>query len=121
LLLSSFAVCFCLDSVEPHLICISIPSWLFVIPHAITIRTPPDAAPSNTIEASAEEQQDPGNKGNPNSVANGSRATWNTVHSGFGDEKYGDVKNECDEGDSGTETWYAAAEASHGHLTDVSE
>jgi hypothetical protein len=73
LLLSCFAICFRLDSVKPHLLCISIPTHgLIVTPR--TFWTPLDAASSNAIEASAEEQQDPGDKCDPNSVSYGSRA-----------------------------------------------
>jgi len=119
LLLSCFAVCFCLDSIEPHLFCVSIPTHWFITP--ITFWTPPDAAPSNSIEASAEKQHDPGSKRDPNSVSYRSRAARNTVHSRFGDVKDGDIKNESSESNSSTESRYAAAEASHGHFTDVSK
>ena len=80
-----------------------------------------DAAPAESVEAAAEEEEDPGDEGEPDSAADGGGSAWDLVDAGSGDEEEGNVEYESDEGDDCGETGYAGAETGHGHLADVGE
>lgn len=84
-------------------------------------RVATDAAFADAVEAAAEEEEDPGGEGEPDTVSHGGGATIDGVDAGFGEEEEGDVKDECEECDHGCEAGDAGTAACHGKFTDVGE
>lgn len=122
--LTSLAICLCLYSVEAHLFIGVVSTFIdgradFSSP--CVARTASNATSANAIEATAEEEKNPGSESQPNCVSNRCGTALHGIHARFCYEKDGNVKDKGYESDGGSKSGYATAEAAHGHLTNMSK
>ena len=122
LLLASFAVCFSLDSIEAHLLCVR------VLRHAVAIASPPsprwttpDAAPADGVEAAGEEQEEPGSESEPDGHADLCLASIDGIDTRLGEEEEYEIEDESDECDGCCKPGHAGTAVGHRHLTNMSE
>ncbi len=107
------------DSVKAHLICIVV-VWCRATDLSVrTTRAPPDAASAEAVEASSEEEEDPGCESKPERHTDLCLSTVNGVDTALGEEEKDYIEDEGEESDRSGETGDAGTAIGHGHLADV--
>ena len=119
--LASLPVRLCLDSIETHLFRIRIVWGRATCFSVRTTRAPSDAAPTEAVEATGKEEQNPGCKSEPKGHAYLGLPAVHCVDAAPGEEEEDEIEDESDEGDRGGEAGYAGAAVRHRHLADVCE